>query len=107
MGHDTEDMNGLAIQRKLALKELGMVECAGRLFIEGRLDLYNINDLGEYSDEEWLDLYGRADQYTMKERLGKKIAELERENQWLRERIDNQASTIGNQSKELQEIRSK
>ncbi len=100
-------MTGTAIQRKNELIALGMVERDGGLFIEGKLDLYNINDLDGYSDEDWQDLYGRADQYTMKERLSKKIAELERENQWLRDRIDHQAGTIGEQRKELQELRSK
>lgn len=100
-------MNGTTIQRKLELIALGMVERDGGLFIEGKLDLYNINDLGGYSDEDWQDLYRRVDQYTMKERLGKKIVELERENQWLRGRIDHQASIIGEHRKELQELRSK
>lgn len=100
-------MTGKAIQRKNDLIALGMLERDGGLFIEGKLDLYNTKDLDGYSDEDWQDLYDRVDKYTMKERLGKKMAELERENQWLRDRIDHQAATIGQQSKELQELRFK
>lgn len=107
MGHNVEAMTGTAIQRKNELIALGMVERDGGLFIDGKLDLYNINDLDGYSDEDWQNLYDRADQYTMKGRLGKKIAELERENQWLRDRIDLQVAGINARDKELAELRSK
>lgn len=95
------------IRRKMELMSLGMVERDGGLFIEGKLDLYNINDLGGYSDEDWKDLYDRADLYTQKERYDKRIAELERENQWLRNRIEVQVTGINTRDKELNELRSK
>ena len=99
-------MNGIAIRRKIDLIALGMVEEGRWLRVPNKLDVC-VEDLGNYNDDDWKDLYDRADQYTMKERYDKHIAELERENQWLRDRIEVQVTGINARDKELQELRSK